>query len=157
MHYSLFLFLFLQRDAMRLSQRDATCFFAGVLLTTAVRILFGALIFKPTLDVQLSQVSVRTAISQEGEPNAQPRSPSQIIREIIPESLQSVYSPQNLLFNVTESMLQQSRPIKGNTERLHSFIRKLRNKVCTTVVVSGGSVTAGRYLREPYTLSVFVN
>lgn len=88
------------------------------------------------------------------------RSPSQIIQDIIPQSLLATYSPDKLHFNVTESMLEQSRPIKGNTQRLHSYIKKLRNKECTTVVVSGGSVTGGQSLcrtHRPYLQILFLN
>jgi hypothetical protein len=69
-------------------------------------------------------------------PNHLPTKKS-IIEEIVPPKLQPVY--ETLQFNVTRSMLRQSRPIIGNTQRLHSYLKKLRNKECTTVLFLGGS------------------
>jgi len=66
-----------------------------------------------------------------------PTNKSSIIEEIIPDTLQPIY--QNIQFNVTRSMLRQSRPIIGNTQRLHAYLEKLRNKQCTTVLFLGGS------------------
>jgi hypothetical protein len=40
-------------------------------------------------------------------------------------------------------MLRRSRPIVGNNDRLHGYIRKLHSKRCTVVLCLGGSVTAG--------------
>lgn len=68
---------------------------------------------------------------------------SSFIEEIIPKELQSTYAPENLQFNVTRSMIRQSRPIIGNTERLHAYINKLHSKQCTSVLFLGGSVTGG--------------
>lgn len=65
------------------------------------------------------------------------------IEEIIPKELQSTYAPENLQFNVTRSMIRQSRPIIGNTDRLHAYIKKLHNQKCTSVLFLGGSVTGG--------------
>ena len=65
------------------------------------------------------------------------------IDAIIPESLRAKYTTSNLLFPITESMLRQSRPIIGNNERLHSYIRKLHAGKCTTILFMGGSVTRG--------------
>lgn len=69
------------------------------------------------------------------------RSRESIIEEIVPPTLQSFY--QDTQFNPTRSMLRQSRPVIGNTQRLHSYLGKLRNKECTTVLFLGGSVTGG--------------
>ena len=66
-------------------------------------------------------------------------SSSSFIEEIMPPSLHRLYSPENLRFNVTRSMIRQSRPIVGNTERLHSYLEKLRSQACTSVVFLGGS------------------
>mmetsp|Transcript_6554 Transcript_6554/g.13438 ORF Transcript_6554/g.13438 Transcript_6554/m.13438 type:complete len:581 (-) Transcript_6554:56-1798(-) len=66
-----------------------------------------------------------------------------IVGEIVPDSLIPLYDPKFLQFNVTRSMLQKSRPVVGNTQRLHSFLKKLHAKHCTTVLFLGGSVTAG--------------
>lgn len=60
-----------------------------------------------------------------------------IIEEIVPPTLHSFY--QDTQFNPTRSMLRQSRPVIGNTQRLHSYLEKLRNKECTTVLFLGGS------------------
>jgi hypothetical protein len=60
-----------------------------------------------------------------------------LIEEIMPPKLQPVY--EILQFNVTRSMLRQSRPVIGNTQRLHHYLKKLRNKECTTVLFMGGS------------------
>lgn len=65
------------------------------------------------------------------------------IDAIIPESLSAKYTASNLLFPITESMLRQSRPIVGNNERLHSYIRKVHAGKCTTILFMGGSVTRG--------------
>ena len=69
--------------------------------------------------------------------------PSNVIEEIIPPSLLPSYSSENLLFPVSRSMLRKSRPIIGNTDRLHTYIQKLRDCICTTVLFIGGSVTEG--------------
>lgn len=66
-----------------------------------------------------------------------------VIEEIIPPNLLSLYTHDKLQFNVTRSMLRQSRPVVGNTQRLHSYLKKLQSKSCTTVLFLGGSVTAG--------------
>lgn len=66
-------------------------------------------------------------------------SSTSIIEEIIPPNLLPLYAPQKLQFNVTRNMLRQSRPVVGNTERLHQYVRKLHSKKCTTVVFLGGS------------------
>lgn len=71
-----------------------------------------------------------------------------IIEELIPTKLLPLYSYENLLknklqFNITRSMLRQSRPVVGNTQRLHAYIKKLQSKQCTTVLFLGGS---GKYV-----------
>mmetsp|Transcript_27423 Transcript_27423/g.58243 ORF Transcript_27423/g.58243 Transcript_27423/m.58243 type:complete len:601 (+) Transcript_27423:184-1986(+) len=75
--------------------------------------------------------------------------PTPFIDEYIPASLLKKYEAQNLQFNVTRSMLRQSRPVIGNTKRLHSYLKKLRSGECTTVLVLGGSVSAGHHVRRP--------
>lgn len=40
-------------------------------------------------------------------------------------------------------MHHNNRPIVGNTERLHIYLSKLRNGICTTALFMGGSVTEG--------------
>ncbi|KAL3782911.1 hypothetical protein HJC23_004890 [Cyclotella cryptica] len=70
-----------------------------------------------------------------------------VVEEIIPPALRASYSPENLEFNVTRAMLRRSRPIIGNDERLHAYIRKLRSKQCTTVLFLGGSVTDGHHVK----------
>lgn len=72
-----------------------------------------------------------------------------LIEEIIPPVLQPSYAPENLQFEVTRSMIRQSRPIIGNTERLHAYIEKLHDKHCTSVLFMGGSITAGHNARGP--------
>ena len=62
-----------------------------------------------------------------------------VVEEIVPQTLLPVYAHQNLEFNITRSMLRRSRPIVGNTQRLHSYLNKLRSKQCTTVLFLGGS------------------
>jgi len=71
-----------------------------------------------------------------------------IIEELIPTKLLPLYSYENLLkqklqFNITRSMLRQSRPVVGNTQRLHAYLKKLQSKQCTTVLFLGGS---GKYV-----------
>ena len=70
-----------------------------------------------------------------------------ITEELIPPKLLSLYTHENLLkqklqFNITRSMLRQSRPVVGNTQRLHAYLKKLQSKQCTTVLFLGGS---GKY------------
>ena len=95
---------------------------------------------------------VPSAINQTGQrlsitpPMQQPSSTS-LIEEIIPPSLHSKYTPDNLEFNITRSMLKRSRPIIGNTERLHAFIHKLQTHQCTVVLFLGGSVTDGHHVK----------
>lgn len=72
-----------------------------------------------------------------------------LVEEIIPKELQSTYAPENLQFNVTRNMIRQSRPVIGNTERLHAYIRKLHNEQCTSVLFLGGSVTGGHNAKGP--------
>lgn len=76
-------------------------------------------------------------------------SPTQslVMEEIIPPSLHLNYTPENLEFNVTRNMLKRSRPIIGNTERLHAYIRKLQSKQCTIILFLGGSVTDGHHVK----------
>lgn len=129
------------------------------MLTIALQ---GFLSFPRTLDneirIQTSTTSVKNETIDDRRQYSVPESvvfsnapptPSPIIQEIIPESLQPVYAPEKLLFNVTRNMLRQSRPILGNTQRLHSFIKKLHNKQCTSVLVLGGSVTQGHNAGGP--------
>lgn len=68
---------------------------------------------------------------------AHPTINKSVVEEIVPPTLQPFY--QDIPFNVTRSMLRQSRPVIGNTQRLHSYFEKLRNKECTTVLFLGGS------------------
>mmetsp|Transcript_29425 Transcript_29425/g.61397 ORF Transcript_29425/g.61397 Transcript_29425/m.61397 type:complete len:648 (+) Transcript_29425:113-2056(+) len=70
------------------------------------------------------------------------------IEEYIPPKLLPQYEPQNLQFNITKTMLRQSRPVIGNTHRLHAyFTNKLRTGQCTTILVLGGSVSAGHNVK----------
>ena len=73
--------------------------------------------------------------------------PLPVMEEIIPPSLHPSYTPENLEFNVTRNMLKRSRPIIGNTERLHAYIRKLQSKQCTVILFLGGSVTDGHHVK----------
>jgi len=68
-----------------------------------------------------------------------------IVDEIIPKRLypRYRYHPKTLPFNVTRSMLRQSRPVIGNVQRLQAYIEKLHSEQCTTVLFLGGSVTDG--------------
>lgn len=93
---------------------------------------------------------VRSAINQTGKPLSNPpamQQPSSVMEEIIPPALHSKYTPENLVFNITRSMLKRSRPIIGNTERLHAYIRKLQSQQCTVVLFLGGSVTDGHHVK----------
>lgn len=81
------------------------------------------------------------SISDNKQSNTPARAP--IMEETFPKNLQPTYAHQNLQFNVTRSMLRQSRPIVGNTQRLHGYLKKLHIKQCTTVLFLGGSVTDG--------------
>ena len=62
-----------------------------------------------------------------------------VVEEIIPPSLLPVYHPKHLQWTVTRSMLRQSRPVVGNTQRLHLYLKKLHSKQCTKLVFMGGS------------------
>ena len=81
----------------------------------------------------------RSAISRGANNTKNFTTGASIIEEIIPTALLPTYAPNKLQFNVTRSMLRQSRPIVGNTQRLHSYLKKVRSKICTTVVFLGGS------------------
>mmetsp|Transcript_13187 Transcript_13187/g.26784 ORF Transcript_13187/g.26784 Transcript_13187/m.26784 type:complete len:592 (-) Transcript_13187:14-1789(-) len=70
-----------------------------------------------------------------------------IIEEIVPDSLKPQCDLEFLQFNVTKSMLKKSRPVIGNSQRLHIFLKKLHSKQCTSVLFMGGSVTAGHNSR----------
>jgi len=74
--------------------------------------------------------------------------PMSILEEYIPPSLRHVYEPGALQFNVTRAMLRQSRPVIGNVQRLHAYLRKLQSKQCTTVLILGGSVSDGHHVKE---------
>ena len=65
------------------------------------------------------------------------------LEEIMPESLRELYRTDRLTFPVTRSMLRRSRPIVGNTQRMRTYLNKLRAGRCTTVLFMGGSVTRG--------------
>lgn len=65
------------------------------------------------------------------------------VDDIIPDKLKSTYASHRLQFNVTTSMLRQSRPVIGNSQRLHAYLKKLQSQQCTTVLFLGGSVTQG--------------
>eukprot|EP00581_Thalassiosira_minuscula_P011702 CAMPEP_0183718108 /NCGR_PEP_ID=MMETSP0737-20130205/11454_1 /TAXON_ID=385413 /ORGANISM="Thalassiosira miniscula, Strain CCMP1093" /LENGTH=541 /DNA_ID=CAMNT_0025947601 /DNA_START=302 /DNA_END=1923 /DNA_ORIENTATION=+ len=65
-----------------------------------------------------------------------------VVEEIVPPDLLPKYT-QQLPFNVTRSMLRQSRPVIGNTQRLHAYLEKLQSRKCTKIIFIGGSVTAG--------------
>lgn len=67
--------------------------------------------------------------------------------EYIPPNLRNTYEPQAMQFNVTRSMLRQSRPVVGNVQRLHAYLRKLQSKQCTTVLILGGSISDGHHVK----------
>ena len=69
----------------------------------------------------------------------QPNHSTSIIEELIPTKLLPLYSHEKLQFNITRSMLRRSRPVVGNTQRLHAYLKKLQSKQCTTVLFLGGS------------------
>ena len=94
----------------------------------------------------MGKVGIKSSISLEADQQTKEHTKS-IIEELIPTKLLSLYSHDNLLknklqFNITRSMLRQSRPVVGNTQRLHAYIKKLHSKQCTTVLFLGGS---GKY------------
>jgi hypothetical protein len=134
------------------------CYVAGM----ATEFMFGA--FSSMIDLHdsnLQEVKVHLKVdsstdSQDcGEEAASSSSVSlspddiSLIEEIIPKELQPAYAPENLQFNVTRSMIRKSRPIIGNTDRLHAYIKKLQNRQCTTVLFLGGSVTGGHNAKGP--------
>ncbi|KAL7535033.1 hypothetical protein ACHAXR_006222 [Thalassiosira sp. AJA248-18] len=82
------------------------------------------------------------------ERSTKPETP--FIEEYIPANLLPQYQPQHFQFNVTRSMLRQSRPVVGNIQRLHAYLRKLQAGQCTTVLVLGGSVSAGHHVIGPH-------
>lgn len=91
--------------------------------------------------------SKNTVMSSDGRERASLH--MSILEEIMPASLLPLYQPKHLRFNVTRTMLQQSRPVIGNTQRLHSYLRKLQSKQCTSVLILGGSVTNGHQAGGP--------
>ena len=73
---------------------------------------------------------------------------SPVIKQVVPPSLYDYqYAPDKLRFNVSSSMLRRSRPIIGNNDRLHMYIKKLHSQQCTVVLFLGGSVTDGHNVR----------
>ena len=74
---------------------------------------------------------------------------SAFLEEYIPSSLLYLYTNAKLQFEISRSMLRRSRPVVGNTERLHAYLRKLRAGRCTTTLVIGGSVSGGHHVRRP--------
>ena len=160
--------------AMRINRRDVLFFFGGIVLSSLVRQLSFPVVQMEFANTIRSSPIVRTgaanttpaSIVETGAANTsspqsteiqhvervvQPRfhNPFHIIKSIIPEELQNAYAPGKLLYNLTEGMLEQSRPIRGNTRRLHNYIQKLRRKECTSVVFAGGSVTSGHNAGGP--------
>ncbi|KAL3801219.1 hypothetical protein HJC23_012619 [Cyclotella cryptica] len=131
-----------------------TCFFAGM----ATEFVFGTFSRLSTFD---SQSSLSNKVNINMKPHSSvatcdcdsrvisPSLNTSLVEELIPEKLRSVYAPENLQFNVTRSMIRQSRPIIGNTERLHAYIQKLRDERCTSVLFLGGSVTSGHNAKGP--------
>ena len=79
------------------------------------------------------------------------KSRASLIDEYIPPALRHKYGDAELQFNVSRSMLRRSRPVAGNNERLHAYLRKLRAGRCTTVLVIGGSVSGGHHVRNKAT------
>ncbi|KAL9189237.1 hypothetical protein ACHAXT_011727 [Thalassiosira profunda] len=69
------------------------------------------------------------------------------LEEYIPQNLLPKYQQDNFQFPVSRSMLRQSRPVVGNVERLHAYLRKLQSGQCTTVLVLGGSISAGHHVK----------
>lgn len=125
------------------------CFVAGM----GTECIFGAFSKLSVLDVQgSSSRDVKTGLRytdtsscdcREQQKNLDKLHNISVVEEVIPKELQPTYAGENLQFNVTRSMIRQSRPIIGNTERLHAYIRKLHDKQCTSVLFLGGSVTGG--------------
>eukprot|EP00804_Cyclotella_cryptica_P014946 CCRYP_000568-RA/>CCRYP_000568-RA protein AED:0.06 eAED:0.03 QI:0/0/0/1/1/1/2/0/536 len=146
-----------QRAGPKISYRDVFCFLGGIIITVALQ---GISLISSKLD---ELVNVQTGASSfknesfddrrqifEPEPVvSHSLSPSLVVQEIFPESLQPAYAPEKLLFNVTRNMLQRSRPVIGNTQRLHFYINKLHSKQCTIVLILGGSVTDGHNAGGP--------
>ena len=114
--------------------------------------------------LQMTQESATAAASADGTSNGEEDNDAQInnnakskngiIEEIIPTQLLSRYTSDvcdpfkdeehcKTVFPVSRNMLRQSRPIVGNTDRLHIYLNKLRNGTCTTALFIGGSVTEG--------------
>lgn len=130
----------------------------------ATEFMFGTLARLSMLDLQNSSVhdvnsvlrDVHVSGYDSGNCNEQEAlSPSSnmtmsLVEEIVPKELQPTYAPENLQFNVTRSMIRQSRPIIGNTERLHAYIKKLHSKKCTSVLFLGGSVTGESIARYSF-------
>jgi hypothetical protein len=118
----------------------------------ATEFMFGTLARLSMLDLQNSSVHDVNSVLRDVHVSGcnfneqEALSPSSnmtmsLVEEIVPRELQPTYAPENLQFNVTRSMIRQSRPIIGNTERLHAYIKKLHSKKCTSVLFLGGSVT----------------
>lgn len=131
-----------------------TCFLAGM----ATEFVFGTFSKLSRLDIQ-GNISNDDQVNMKLYSSAGPcdhedrvNTPSlkmSLVEVLIPKKLQPVYAPENLQFNVTRSMMRRSRPIVGNTERLHAYIQKLRDKRCTSVLFLGGSVTSGHNAKGP--------
>ena len=94
-----------------------------------------------TAPMRLTSPINETSVSEISTTN-----PGSFIEEYIPPTLLHKYNNAQFQFNVSRSMLRRSRPVVGNTERLHDYFRKLHAKKCTTILVIGGSVSAGHHV-----------
>jgi hypothetical protein len=132
-----------------------TCFMAGTIFKSIIGVSNEKLPTTETIDAKLLTIKRcdnQTNIRESERPYVSKSSASfsttlPVMKEIIPTTLHQRYAPENIEFNISRSMLKRSRPIIGNTERLHAYIRKLQSKQCTVVLFLGGSVTDGHHVK----------
>lgn len=99
-------------------------------------------------DVQMRNITQYQEDDAPAQQSQQFPTSSPFIEGIVPPELYKYqYAPEKLRFNVSKSMLRRSRPIIGNNDRLHAYIKKLHAKQCTIVLFLGGSVTDGHNVR----------
>ena len=127
----------------------------NILVGVAIGLLISQIEFElPSLSGSnpnlLSSVSIEGGVSivTRNDTTRSQIDTSPLVEDIIPEKLRKRrYGAGKMAFEVSTTMLRSSRPIVGNTERLHHFIRKLSAGRCTTVLIMGGSVSGGHNVR----------
>ena len=76
--------------------------------------------------------------------NAKTNTYSAWYANLVPDSVREKWAVEKLAYIFpTNSLLRRSRPVVGNTDRFHAYLRKVKAGVCTKILFAGGSVTRG--------------